>query len=102
MASFSSASQALRAGRALRDDARGLGVAIRSGVHAGEAYTVEDQLFGTRVTVAARVAAQAGAGELFTTETVQDLVAGSGFSFRDAGTFELKGLGARRLLAVDS
>jgi class 3 adenylate cyclase len=102
MASFSSASQALRAGRALREDARGLGVAIRSGVHAGEAYTVEDQLFGTCVTVAARVAAQAGAGELFTTETVQDLVAGSGFSFRDAGTYELKGLGSRRLLAVDS
>jgi len=47
-----------------------------------------------------RVAAQAGAGELFTTETVQDLVAGSGFTFRDAGAPELKGLGPRRLLAV--
>jgi class 3 adenylate cyclase len=101
MAAFPAASQALRAARALADDARALGVAIRAGVHAGEAYTVEDQLFGTCVTVAARVAAQASSGELFTTETVQDLVAGSGFSFRDAGTFELKGLGSRRLLTAD-
>ena len=60
MAAFPAASQALRAARALAEDARGLGVAIRAGVHAGEAYTVEDQLFGTCVTVAARVAAQAG------------------------------------------
>jgi class 3 adenylate cyclase len=61
---------------------------------------VEDQLFGTCVTVASRVAGHAGAGEVFTTETVQDLVTGGGFSFRDAGVFELKGLGSRRLLAV--
>jgi class 3 adenylate cyclase len=102
MAAFPAASQALRAARALGEDARGLGIVIRAGVHAGEAYTVEDQLFGTCVTVAARVAAQAGAGELLTTETVQDLVAGSGFTFRDAGAPELKGLGPRRLLAVQA
>jgi pimeloyl-ACP methyl ester carboxylesterase len=101
MASFPAASQALRAARALAEDARGHGVEIRAGAHAGEAYTVEGQLFGTCVTVAARVAARAGPGELFTTETVQDLVAGSGFSFRDAGTPDLKGLGPRHLLAVD-
>jgi pimeloyl-ACP methyl ester carboxylesterase len=101
MAAFPAASQALRAARALADDARGLGVAIRAGVHSGEAYTVEDQLFGTCVTVAARIAARAGAGELLTTETVQDLVAGSGFSFRDAGSPDLKGLGPRHLLAVN-
>jgi pimeloyl-ACP methyl ester carboxylesterase len=100
MAAFPAASQALRAARALSDDARGLGVEIRAGVHAGEAYMVEDQLFGTCVTVAARVAAAAGAGALLTTETVQDLVAGSGFSFHDAGHVELKGLGRRHLLAV--
>jgi pimeloyl-ACP methyl ester carboxylesterase len=102
MASFSAASQALRAGRALAADARGLGVQIRAGVHAGEAYTVEGQLFGTCVTVAARVAAHAGPNELFTTETVSDLVAGADFAFRDAGVFELKGLGSRRLLSVSA
>ena len=100
MAAFPAASQALRAARALADDARGLGVEIRAGVHAGEAYTVEDQLFGSCVNVAARVAACAGPGELLTTETVQDLVAGSGFAFRDAGSPELKGVGRRHLLAV--
>src|SRR5262249_10028894 len=75
MAAFPAASQALRAARLLAADARALGVEIRAGVHAGEAYAVEAQLFGTCVTVAARVSAQARAGEIFTTETVQDLVA---------------------------
>lgn len=50
--------------------------------------------------VAARVAAQAAADELFATETLQDLVTGSGFEFRDAGLYELKGLGKRRLVAA--
>lgn len=100
MAAFGTPSQALRAAKALGADARGLGVAIRAGVHAGEVYEVEDQLFGACVTVAARVAAQAEADELLTTETVQDLVAGSGFEFRDAGLHELKGLGKRRLVAA--
>ena len=100
MAAFSTASQALGAGRALRSDARELGVAIRGGVHTGEAHEVEDQLFGACVTLAARVGQQAGADDLFATETVQDLVAGAEFEFREAGVFELKGIGKRRLVAV--
>jgi pimeloyl-ACP methyl ester carboxylesterase len=100
MAAFGTPSQALRAAKALGADARGLGVAIRAGVHTGEVYEVEDQLFGACVTVAARVAAQAEADELLTTETVQDLVAGAGLEVRDAGLHELKGLGERRLVAA--
>lgn len=100
MAAFGTPSQALRAGKALAADARGLGVSIRAGVHTGEVYEVEDQLFGSCVTVAARVAAKAEADQLLATETVQDLVAGSGFEFGDAGLRELKGLGKRRLVAA--
>ncbi|MFQ5417813.1 MAG: adenylate/guanylate cyclase domain-containing protein [Myxococcota bacterium] len=100
MAAFPTASQALGAGKALGSDARDLGVAIRAGVHTGEAHEVEDQLFGACVTLAARVAEQAGANELLATETVRDLVDGSEFAFRDAGLFELKGLGERRLVAT--
>jgi pimeloyl-ACP methyl ester carboxylesterase len=100
MAAFATPSQALRGAKALVADARGLGVAIRAGVHTGEVHEVEDQLFGACVSVAARVAGRAGADELLATETVQDLVAGSGFEFRDAGLHELKGLGRRRLVAA--
>ena len=70
------------------------------GVHSGEAYEVEEQLFGTCVNVAARVSAEAGAGEVLTTLVVSGLVEGSGFSFEDAGGADLKGIGTRQLLRL--
>jgi class 3 adenylate cyclase len=36
--------------------------------------------------------ARAGAGQVLVTNTVKDLVAGSGLSFAEAGTHELKGI----------
>ena len=41
-----------------------------------------------------------GADELLAIETVQGLVSGSALEFREAGCFELEGLGKRRLLAA--
>jgi class 3 adenylate cyclase len=38
------------------------------------------------------VAALAGASEVLVSQTVKDLVAGSGLSFEDAGEHELKGV----------
>jgi class 3 adenylate cyclase len=49
----------------------------------------------------ARVAAQAGAGEVLVSQTVKDLVAGSGIEFEERGSHGLKGLpGEWRLYAV--
>ena len=42
--------------------------------------------------IAARVLAQAGAGEIWCSRTVKDLVAGSGFAFTDRGAHRLKGV----------
>ena len=100
MAAFPSPSQALRGARALVDAAKAVGVEIRAGVHSGEAYEVEQQLFGTCVTVAARVSAEAGASEVLTTGVVSGLVEGSGFQFEDAHSAELKGIGTRQLLRL--
>jgi class 3 adenylate cyclase len=48
------------------------------------------------------VAAQAGADEVLVSNTVKDLVAGSGIEFMDRGAHELKGIpGQWRLFAVD-
>jgi class 3 adenylate cyclase len=48
------------------------------------------------------VAAQAGADEVLVSNTVKDLVAGSGIKFIDRGAHELKGIpGQWRLFAVD-
>lgn len=44
------------------------------------------------VHIAARVQAAAGAGEIFVSRTVTDLVAGSSFRFDDLGEHELKGI----------
>ncbi|MEE8312155.1 MAG: adenylate/guanylate cyclase domain-containing protein, partial [Candidatus Binatia bacterium] len=100
MAAFPSPTQALRAARALVDDAKALGLEIRAGVHSGEAYEVEKQLFGTCVNVAARVAAEAAAGEILTTQVVSGLVEGSAFSFEDAGSADLTGVGVRQLIRL--
>jgi class 3 adenylate cyclase len=53
------------------------------------------------VHLAQRVCALAGAGEVWVSSTVVDLVVGSGIEFRDCGEHELKGVsGLRRLYAV--
>jgi class 3 adenylate cyclase len=71
---------------------------LRAGVHPGEAYAVEGQLFGTCVTVAARVAAEASASEILTTPVVSGLVEGSGFHFENAHSSVVETtVGARRI-----
>jgi class 3 adenylate cyclase len=44
------------------------------------------------VTIGARVAALAGAGEVLASSTVKDLVVGSALSFEDRGVHHLKGV----------
>jgi class 3 adenylate cyclase len=58
---------------------------------------------GIAVAIGARVAAQARSGEILVSQTVKDLVAGSGIAFQDRGAAELKGVpGEWRLFAVES
>ncbi len=53
--------------------------------------------------VGARVSALAGSGEVLTTSTVRDLVAGSGITFTDRGRHVLKGVpGEWSLLAAEA
>jgi len=60
-----------------------------------------DKLAGIAVHVGARIAAQAGAGEVLLSSTVKDLVAGSGLEFADRGAHTLKGIsGEWRLFAA--
>lgn len=73
---------------------------IRQAGHAGEVYEVDGRLIGLCVNHAARVVDQAAPDEILTTTTVQGLVEGSGFEFADRGVFDLKGIGARRLLRL--
>lgn len=77
------------------------GVAVRAGIHTGECEIVDGKPVGLSVVIASRVAAKAAAAELLVTQTVKDLVAGSGLRFESRGEFELKGVpGSWRLHAV--
>ncbi len=91
---FTSARQALRAAVELqaRIAAAGLPRGIGIGLDAGEAVPVEGGYRGTALNVAARLCAQAGAGEILATETVIHLAARiEGIRYREPKSVRLKG-----------
>jgi pimeloyl-ACP methyl ester carboxylesterase len=90
---FDGPARALRCAQAVVEGASALGIGVRAGVHTGEVEVRGNNDYGgIAVHIGARVAALAGAGEVFTTSTVKDLVAGSGIQFVDVGYHELKGV----------
>jgi class 3 adenylate cyclase len=100
-AAFDGPARAIRCACAVRDAVRPLGLAIRAGVHTGECERVDGKFGGIAVHTGARVAAKADSGEVLVSQTVKDLVAGSGIEFDDRGAHELKGVpGEWRLYSV--
>src|SRR5215813_15430783 len=53
---------------------------------------IGDDVGGIAVHIGARIAAEAGAGEVLVSSTVKELVAGSGIRFVDRGVRALKGV----------
>jgi class 3 adenylate cyclase len=100
-ATFDGPARAIRCARAIIDVMRPLGLDVRAGLHTGEVEVADGKVAGIAVNIGARVAAQAGAGEILVSSTVRDLVAGSGLEFAERGSVELKGVpGEWRLYAV--
>ncbi len=82
---------------------REIGIDVRLGLHAGECEVLDGKVAGIAVAIGARVSALAAAGEVLVSQTVKDLVAGSGIGFDDRGLAELKGVpGEWRLYSVTS
>lgn len=103
LATFDGPTRGIHAGVAIRDGAAALGLELRVGVHTGECEERGDDLGGIAVHIGARVAAVAEPGEVLVSNTVKDLVAGSGFSFSDRGSHDLKGVpGPWRLWGIAS
>jgi class 3 adenylate cyclase len=92
LASFDGPARAIRAAAAIRGELAELGLGIRVGLHTGECELLGTDLGGIAVHIAARVLGRAGAGEIWCSRTVKDLVAGAGFSFADQGVHDLKGV----------
>ena len=102
LATFDGPARAVRCACAISDAVRPLGVEIRAGLHTGECEVMGEKVGGIAVHIGARVAAHAHANEVLVSNTVKDLVAGSGLSFRDRGIQPLKGVpGDWRLFAVE-
>jgi pimeloyl-ACP methyl ester carboxylesterase len=79
---------AISAGEAVRD----LGVEIRAGIHTGECEVDGPKVRGIAVHTGARIASLAGPSEVLVSQTVKDLVSGSGLAFEDRGFHDLKGV----------
>jgi class 3 adenylate cyclase/pimeloyl-ACP methyl ester carboxylesterase len=92
LATFDGPARAVRCAGAIRDAVHTLGLDVRCGLHTGECEIVADDLAGIAVHIGARVASLADAGEILVSQTLRDLVAGSGLTFETHGTHVLKGV----------
>jgi class 3 adenylate cyclase/pimeloyl-ACP methyl ester carboxylesterase len=91
-ATFDGPARAVRCVNEIVDRVPDLGIQIRAGVHTGECELIDGKVGGLAVSIGARVASEAGPSEVMVSQTVKDLVAGSGLVFEDAGEHELKGV----------
>lgn len=102
-ATFDGPARAIRAAEAIVEGVRTIGLEARIGVHVGECEVHDEKVAGLAVAIGARVASKAAASEVLVSQTVRDLVAGSGIEFSARGTHELKGIpGSWQLFAVES
>jgi class 3 adenylate cyclase len=109
LATFDGPARAIRAARAITKKVKLMDLEVRAGLHTGECEVIGSKLAGIAVHIGARIAALAGPGEVLVSQgevlvsqTVKDLVAGSGLEFVDRGTHALKGIPSEwHLYAVD-
>jgi class 3 adenylate cyclase len=92
LVAFDGPARAIRSCKAINDAMNSLELKVRCGIHTGECELVGDDLAGIAVHIGARVAGLAAPGEVLVSQTVRDLVAGSGLTFEDRGTHRLKGV----------
>lgn len=92
LATFDGPARGIRCAQAASSSVADLGIQIRAGLHTGEVEQIGDKVGGIAVNIGSRVASLAGPSEILVSQTVRDLVAGSGLVFQDAGEHELKGV----------
>jgi pimeloyl-ACP methyl ester carboxylesterase len=92
LASFDGPLRGIRCAQAIVEATKALGIEVRAGLHTGEAERSGDGLAGVAVHAGARVMSMAGPSEVLVSQTVKDLVVGSGVRFESRGVHELKGV----------
>ncbi len=90
---FPSAEEAVRCALEMVREAPAAGLPqAHVGVNAGSVVFRDGDYFGRTVNIAARIAAQAGAGQVLVSEDIASLGEPDGISYRELGSFVLKGL----------
>ena len=92
LASFDGPGRAIYCAHATRKSLHALGLEIRVGLHSGEIELMGNDIAGIAVNIGARIEALASPGEILVSNTVKDLVVGSGIEFVDRGLHVLKGV----------
>jgi class 3 adenylate cyclase len=92
VATFEGPARAIRCAQAIVKAVGPLGMEVRAGLHAGECEIVDGKVAGLAVSIGARIGSMAAPSEVLVSQTVKDLVAGSGLDLRDRGLHELKGV----------
>ena len=88
---FDGPARAIGCAQEITHAVRDLGIEVRAG-HTGECEIADGKCSGLAVSIGARVMAKAGPSQVLVSQTVKDLVAGSGLTFEDEGEHELKGV----------
>jgi class 3 adenylate cyclase len=91
-ATFDGPARAVRCAQTITKEVAQMGLTVRAGLHTGEVEIIGEKVGGIAVHIGARVASHAGPGEVVVSNTVKDLVAGSGLNFEDRGVKPLKGV----------
>jgi class 3 adenylate cyclase len=89
---FDAPTPAIRCALAMCASSQSGGLDIRAGIHTGEVEVDGADFIGLGVHLGSRVMSLAGAGEVLVSQTVRDLVMGSGFDMVSRGRHELKGV----------
>jgi class 3 adenylate cyclase len=95
VATFDGPARGVKCAQAISAAMAPLGLEVRAGLHTGEVERRGSDIAGVAVHICARVGALAGPSQVLVSQTVKDLVAGSGLVFEDQGEHELKGVPGR-------
>ncbi len=89
VATFDGPARAIRCARVLLDASEARDVRMAAGLHTGECELTPDGVAGVSVEIGALLAEAAAVGEIIVSNTVRDLVAGSGLEFSPRGVASL-------------
>ncbi len=92
---FETPERAVRCAESIVSAVVPLGLQVRAGVHTGECEVIAGKVGGMTVTIGARIAALADAGQVLVSRTVRDLMTGSGRAFEGGEAQTLKGVADR-------